>query len=156
MTKKYWLMKTEPDVFSIDDLKRDKTTLWEGVRNYQARNYMTNEMKVGDLALIYHSSTVPPGVAGIMEISKAAAPDATQFDKKSEYYDEKSTRENPRWHCVQGKFSKKFSHFVTLDQLKSHPALKNMLALRKGNRLSITPVTESEFNTIVASGESAR
>ncbi len=143
-------MKTEPDVFSIDDLKRDKTTVWEGVRNYQARNYMRDDMKQGDLALLYHSSTTPPGIAGIMEVSREAEADQTQFDKKSEYYDEKSTRENPRWQCVECKFVKKFTQLITLESIKENKKLKDMLILRKGNRLSITPVTEAEYLEIIS------
>lgn len=147
--KKFWLMKSEPDTFSIDDLKRDKTTKWEGVRNYQARNYMMQEMSPGDMVLFYHSNTNPPGVVGIMEVISKAQPDATQFDKKSEYYDPKSSPSNPRWHCIQGKFVKKFAQLISLDDLKTKPELKEMFVLRKGNRLSITPVSAQEFDFII-------
>lgn len=98
---KYWLMKSEPEEFSFEQLKKDKTTLWSGVRNYQARNFMMKEMQKGDLILFYHSNTKPPGVAGLATVSKEAIPDPTSFDKKSDYYDEKSTEENPRWFCVK-------------------------------------------------------
>jgi predicted RNA-binding protein with PUA-like domain len=148
-SKQYWLMKTEPDVFSIDDLKKNKTTLWEGVRNYQARNYMMNDMKVGDIALLYHSNATPPGVAGIMKVSAAAIPDPLQFDKKSEYYDKKATRDKPRWYCVECTFVKKFPKLVTLDELRANIALSNMVTLRKGNRLSITPLSQLEYEAIV-------
>ena len=100
----YWLMKSEPDVFSIDDLKKQKQTTWDGVRNYQARNFMMNDMQVGDLVLFYHSNAKPPGIAGLATVSKKAEPDPTQFDKKSEYFDPKATKEKPRWFCVKVKF----------------------------------------------------
>lgn len=145
---RYWLMKSEPDAFSLQDLKKDKTTWWEGVRNYQARNFMINDMKVGDLVLFYHSNANPPGVAGIAEVSKPAAPDQTALDPKSEYYDEKSTPENPRWMCVQVKFKKLFKNYVSLDQIRSTKGLEDMLVLKRGQRLSIQPVTAKEFQII--------
>lgn len=141
-------MKTEPDVFSIDDLEKNKTTLWEGVRNYQARNYMMNDMQVGDEVLFYHSNAEPPGVAGIATISKTAIPDPTQFDKKSEYYDPKATKEKPRWFCAEVKFVNKFNHFVPLDRLKADKKLSNMVVVKKGSRLSIQPVQPSEFEYV--------
>jgi predicted RNA-binding protein with PUA-like domain len=143
-----WLMKTEPDVFSIDDLKKNKTTLWEGVRNYQARNYMQNDMQVGDAVLFYHSSADPSGVAGLAVISKAALPDPTQFDKKSEYYDAKATQEKPIWFCTEVKFVTKFNHFIPLAELKTKKELANMVVLQKGSRLSIQPVTQKEFDFV--------
>ena len=150
----YWLMKTEPDVFSIDDLKMNpkKTTQWEGVRNYQARNFMRDEMKKGDKVLIYHSNCQPPGVAGIAEVCKEAYPDHFAWDKKSNYYDPKCDPENPRWFMVDVKFKKKFKEVVSLSLLKEVKALETMLILRKGNRLSITPVTKQEFETIEKMG----
>ncbi|MAW07822.1 MAG: EVE domain-containing protein [Halobacteriovoraceae bacterium] len=146
---RYWLMKTEPDVFSIDDLKSQKTTPWEGVRNYQARNFMRDEMKKGDMVLIYHSNTKPPGVAGIGVVSKEAFPDHFAWDKKSKYFDPKSTKENPRWMMVEVKFKKKFKELISLSEIKETKGLEGMLILRKGNRLSITPVDKKHFDKIV-------
>jgi predicted RNA-binding protein with PUA-like domain len=153
VAKRYWLMKSEPDVFSIDDLAREKTAWWEGVRNYQARNFMLQDMKVGDQVLFYHSNAEPPGIAGIAQVSAAAEPDATQFDKKSEYYDPKSTKEAPRWHCVEVKIVKKFAHFVSLEELRQTSTLKEMMVLRKGQRLSIQPVTDEEFSIVTRLGK---
>lgn len=148
MSKKYWLMKSEPDVFSIDDLKKDKTTLWEGVRNYQARNFMTKEMSVGDEVLFYHSNAKPPGIAGLAKVSKPAVADPTAFDKKSPYYEPKSTPERPIWECVEVKFVEKFKNFLSLEELKDHKALADMILLKKGTRLSIQPVSKKEFDHI--------
>lgn len=147
---KYWLMKSEPEVYSIDTLAEQGDSLWEGVRNYQARNFMTQEMSVGDLFLFYHSSCEPPGVAGLGRIKAAAVPDPTQFDKKSEYFDPKSTRENPRWSCVRVEFKEKFDRLVTLAEIRADKALKKMPLLRPGQRLSIQPVTKQEFDHIVS------
>lgn len=138
-------MKTEPEVFSIDDLKKNKTTLWEGVRNYQARNFMMKEMQLGDLVLIYHSNANPSGVAGIASISKLAIPDPTQFDKKSEYFDPKATKEKPIWFCTEVKFISKLKNFISLEQIKNDPELQNMMVIRKGSRLSIQPVSQQDF-----------
>ena len=146
---RYWLMKTEPDVFSIDDLKSQKTTPWEGVRNYQARNFMRDEMKKGDLVLIYHSNAKPPGIAGIGVVSKEAFPDHFAWDKKSKYYDPKSSKDNPRWMMVEIKFKKKFKEILSLSELKETKGLEEMLILRKGNRLSITPVEKQHFEQII-------
>ena len=146
-TKQYWLLKSEPDVFSIDDLERDGTTPWEGVRNYLARNYMM-AMQPGDLAIFYHSSTTPPGAAGVMEVATTAAPDKQQFDTTSDYFDEKATLTTPRWFCVEFKFVQKFAKIVTLDEMKKNKKLKDMVVLRRGNRLSITPLTKSEFEAV--------
>lgn len=148
----YWLMKSEPDVFSIDDLVRKKTALWDGVRNYQARNFMTNAMKVGDLVLFYHSNAEPSGVAGIARVHSPAEPDLTALNKKSEYYDPKASRDNPRWYCVTVEFVKKFKNFVPLDTLRNTPGLENMLVLKRGQRLSIQPVTAGEYETVVRLG----
>ena len=144
----YWLMKTEPDVFGIDDLKSKKTEYWDGVRNYQARNFMRDEMKKGDLILFYHSSCKVPGVAGVATVSKESVPDFTSWDNKSKYYDEKSTEENPRWFMVEVKYKRKFKEVISLSELKGHKKLANMKLLQKGNRLSIMPVTKAEFEFI--------
>lgn len=141
-------MKTEPDVFSIDDLKEKKTTLWDGVRNYQARNFMMKDMQVGDTVLFYHSNAAPPGLAGYARVNKKAVPDPAQFDKKSEYYDSSSTKENPRWFCVEVAYVKKFKNLISLDQIRQTPGLEKMLLLRKGQRLSIQPVTAQEYDLI--------
>jgi predicted RNA-binding protein with PUA-like domain len=150
----FWLMKSEPDVFSIQDLigRPGQRELWDGVRNYQARNFMMNDMKVGDLVLFYHSNAEPSGVAGIAEIVEPAKPDPSAWDKKSEYFDPKSTPENPRWYCITVGKPKPFKTFVSLDDLRQHDALKDMLVLRKGQRLSIQPVTQAEFDYVVALG----
>ena len=143
-------MKSEPDVFSFDDLKKrpKKTEPWNGVRNYQARNFMRDDMKVGDLILFYHSSCEIPGVAGIARVSSKPYPDSTQFDKKSEYYDPKSTEENPRWFLVDVSFEEDLDMHVSLEELKKHKKLEDMRLLQRGNRLSILPVTSEEFNYI--------
>lgn len=148
MAKKYWLMKSEPEVFSIEDLARDKKTLWEGVRNYQARNFMMKEMSLGDEILFYHSNAQPSGVAGLASVSGLGHADPTQFDKKSDYYDAKSKREQPRWICVEVQFIAKFKNIVSLADIKMHKALKNMGVLKQGNRLSIQPVTKEEFEFV--------
>lgn len=148
---KYWLMKSEPDVFSIDTLKKDKTTWWTGVRNYTARNNM-QAMELGDLVLFYHSNAEPSGVIGIAEVSQLAAPDQLQFDKKSEYYAEKATKEKPIWFCTEIKYKLKFGQLVSLDQIKHDPKLKSMALLKQG-RLSVSPVTEAEFKHICKLGE---
>ena len=152
---RYWLMKSEPDEFSIDDLVRAKnqTTPWFGVRNYQARNFMRDDMAPGDRALFYHSSCPEPGVAGVVEISRRAYPDATQFDPKSPYYDAKSTRDAPRWVHVDVKLVRK-TRLVSLAELRETKGLENMVTLRRGNRLSITPVTPSEWKIIEKLAES--
>jgi predicted RNA-binding protein with PUA-like domain len=142
-------MKSEPSEVSIDDLANapGQQVPWFGVRNYQARNFMRDQMQVGDLAFFYHSSCAEPGIAGIVEIATTAYPDATQFDKKSKYFDEKATLENPRWFNVEVKFLKK-TRLMSLSELRSHPELENLRILAKGNRLSITPVERNEWNFI--------
>lgn len=147
---KYWLMKSEPDVFSFNDLKKrpNKTEPWNGVRNYQARNFMRDEMQVGDLILFYHSSCEVPGVSGIARVSSPPYPDSTQFESKSEYFDPKATIENPRWFLVDVSFEKDLTKHVSLEELKSHKALCEMRLLQRGNRLSILPVTREEFEYI--------
>ena len=146
---RYWLMKSEPDEFSIDDLVAapQQSTPWFGVRNYQARKYMRDDMRNGDRALFYHSSCPEPGVAGIVEVSRLAYPDTTQFDRKSPYYDAKSTRDAPRWFHVDVKLVRK-TRLVTLAELHATPGLEDMVTLRRGNRLSITPVTADEWRVI--------
>jgi predicted RNA-binding protein with PUA-like domain len=149
----YWLMKSEPDAYSIDQLKSDKTTLWDGIRNYQARNFMMNDMKVGDKVLFYHSNAKPPGVVGLATVSKPAQPDPTQFDKNSKYYDPKSKKEDPRWHCVEVKFSKKFKQMLSLYWLKEEKKLQEMMVIKRGQRLSIQPVEKAHYDYIVKKGQ---
>jgi predicted RNA-binding protein with PUA-like domain len=146
---RYWLMKSEPDEFSIDDLAKapKQTTAWFGVRNYQARNFMRDDMRVGDRAFFYHSSCPEPGIAGIVEISRLAYPDATQFDPKSDYYDPKSTLDAPRWVNVDVKLVRK-TPLVSVQALRETKGLQDMVTLRRGNRLSITPVTAAEWKII--------
>jgi len=143
---RYWLLKSEPDEFSIDDLAaaKNRTTPWFGVRNYQARNFMRDQMRPGDRGFFYHSSCPEPGIAGIVEISAQAYPDATQFDRKSPYYDAKATREAPRWVNVDVKFVEKL-RLVPLAELRASPELAHMRILQRGNRLSITPVDPAEW-----------
>jgi predicted RNA-binding protein with PUA-like domain len=146
---KYWLMKSEPDECSIDDVlaAAGRITPWSGVRNYQARNFMLKGMSVGDGVLFYHSSCPEPGIAGLAEVASAAYPDKSQFDPKSDYYDPASKREAPRWFNVDVRGLKK-TRLVSLPELKKQKQLKNMVTLRPGNRLSITPVTEAEWKHI--------
>ena len=147
----YWLMKSEPDTFGIDHLAkaRKRTSGWDGVRNYQARNYM-REMQVDDLAFFYHSSTEIPGVAGIVKVVRAAYPDPTAFDPKNDHYDADSDPDEPRWYMVDVQLVRKFDHVIALDELRKHASgkLKDMVVLKRGNRLSITPVTKSEWQFI--------
>ncbi|TVQ57028.1 MAG: EVE domain-containing protein [Phycisphaerales bacterium] len=152
--KQYWLMKSEPDDYSIDDLERDGSIGWTGVRNYQARNFMRDEMKVGDLVLYYHSNAKPPGVVGIAEVSREAYPDPTQFRKGSKYFDPKSTKDEPRWVHVDLKFVERFPKIVSLDQLKEMPELDGLLVLKRGQRLSIQPVEPAHFKRILTLGRS--
>ena len=147
---RYWLMKTEPDVFSIDDLARVKTEPWTGVRNYQARNFMRDGMGTGDGVLFYHSSCEVPGVAGVAEVASAAYPDPTQFDRKSAYYDEKSTREEPRWMLVDVAFKRKLKRTITLAELKEQARLDGFALLQRGNRLSVLPVSKAQWDCILA------
>ena len=148
MSRRYWLMKSEPLTYSIEDLKKEKITFWDGVRNYQARNFMMKDMKPGDLALFYHSNAKPPGIAGLMEIASTAKPDPTAWDKNSPYYDPKSPKNKPRWFGVDVKFKQTLS-FISLEKLRSQPSLKNMLVLKKGQRLSIQPVAKNHFDTVI-------
>jgi predicted RNA-binding protein with PUA-like domain len=142
---KLWLMKSEPDVYSIDDLERDGSECWEGVRNYQARNFM-REMAEGDLAIFYHSNAKPPGAAGVCRICREAYPDPTQFDRKSRYHDAKSKKDDPRWSMVDVEFVEKFTKPISLQALKDDPALEGMRVTQKGSRLSVQPVEKGHFN----------
>lgn len=148
-------MKSEPDVFSFEDLKSrpKKTEPWNGVRNYQARNFMRDDMKVGDLILFYHSSCPIPGIAGIAKVGSIPYPDSTQFEKKSEYYDPKATLEKPRWFLIDVTFEKDLKNFVSLEELKKQKQLAEMRLMQKGNRLSILPVAPKEFEYIVKLGK---
>lgn len=146
---KYWLMKSEPDCFSIDDLKKQNVTIWDGVRNYQARNIMRDEMKHGDQVIFYHSNAKPPHIAGFAEISsKEPVADPTQFDSKSEYYDPKSSPEEPRWMTVKVKFKTKLKEPISLEQVKSNAKLKEMMLVQRGSRLSVQPVSKKEWDEI--------
>lgn len=149
---KYWLMKCEPAAYTIDDLKRDGSSSWEGVRNYQARNYMRDEMKKGDRVLFYASNADPSGVTGIAEIVREAYPDQFALNAKHDYYDPKSTPENPIWYMVDIGWVDTFPHIVPLDTLKETPGLENMMVTRKGSRLSVQPVTKKEFDIVVKLG----
>lgn len=148
----YWLFKSEPSCFSIDDLEKKpkQITYWDGVRNYQVRNMLRDQIKKGDQVFFYHSSCSPPGIAGIVEVVKEGYPDFTAWDIQSDHYDPKSTEDNPRWYMVDVQLVKKFERLITLDQIRKHPHLKKMLVVRPGNRLSITPVTKDEWKTIIA------
>lgn len=154
MAKKYWLVKSEPSEFSIDDFKKlkNKTTHWDGVRNYQARNYLRDDMKKGDLVLFYHSSTDPNAVHGYCEITRSGYPDHTQFDPDNEHFFASADPENPAWYMVDLKLVKEFKTPVTLADIKKNSKLKNMVLTKKGNRLSVMPVTREEFEEIVKLG----
>jgi len=149
---KHWLMKSEPSCFSIDDLRNapNQSSPWDGVRNYQARNFMRDDMSIGDLVFFYHSNCKPPGIVGIAEVSSKAYPDFTAWDPESDHPDPKSTPENPRWFMVDICFKEKFDRILSLDELKQYPELSQMILLRKGNRLSVMPVAEKEWNFILA------
>ena len=146
----YWLFKSEPNVFSLDDLKKSpkQTTCWEGVRNYQARNLLRDDIHVGDFVLFYHSRVKPMAVAGVAKVVRAGYPDPYQFDRKSPYHDAKSPEDNPRWMAVDIRFEEAFPTPVTLDAMKATPALKDMMVVQRGARLSIQPVTKREFDCI--------
>jgi predicted RNA-binding protein with PUA-like domain len=147
---RYWLFKSEPLTFSIDDLQNrpHQTEHWDGVRNYQVRNMLRDQIQVGDQVLFYHSNCTPPGIVGVANVVKAGYPDFTAWDPDSNYFDPKSTKDKPRWFMVDVKFVKKFKRIIALDELKKHPLLENMLVTRKGSRLSITPVTKEEWDVI--------
>ncbi|MDZ7726170.1 MAG: EVE domain-containing protein [Candidatus Campbellbacteria bacterium] len=154
MNKKrnYWLMKSEPNTYSIDDLKQDKVTAWDGVRNYQARNFMRDDMKKGDLVLFYHSNAKPPGVVGVGEVSSKSYPDPTQFDENSQYFDAKATRDKPRWFLVDIKYKKKFKEVISLEYIKSLKKFSDMELTKKGSRLSVQPVKKHHFDALVKKG----
>lgn len=169
---RYWLMKSEPDVYSIENLKRDGRTLWTGVRNYQARNYMMGETEIpggpkktpaalaapsmapGDFFLFYHSNAEPPGCVGLACIEKVGVPDPEQFDKKSEYFEPKATKAKPMWFCVEVSFSSRFERTVSLDEIRGEKPLEKMILLQKGSRLSVQPVEAKEFEHIAKLGKS--
>ena len=152
MAKRYWLMKSEPSEFGINDLERKGESLWDGIRNYQVRNLIRDTIKVGDKALFYHSSCKEVGVAGEMEVVRAAYPDPTQFDKDSHYYDAKSPTDTPRWLAVDVRYGSTFSKLVTLASLRADPKLAQLHVLERGNRLSVTVVTKAEYEYIVTLG----
>ena len=154
-TPRYWLMKSEPDVYGFDDLLKapDRTTHWDGVRNYQARNFMRDDMKVGDLVLFYHSSAEPAGIAGTAEVVREAYPDHTALDPTDPHFDPKSDRDEPTWVMVDVRAKERFPHFVTLADLRAARGLDKMQALQRGNRLSITPVTEAEWEIVTRLGK---
>lgn len=148
----YWLMKTEPEMFGIDDLaaRKNQTEAWDGVRNYQARNMMRDEMKVGDQVFFYHSNCEPPGIVGIAKIVSKAYPDPTAFDPEAEHYDPKSDPAQPRWFMVDVQFVRKLARNISLHELKTHGALDGMRLLQRGNRLSIMPVSAAEWDFILS------
>lgn len=144
----YWLMKSEPDVYSIADLNRDRTSIWDGVRNYQARNFM-RQMSLGDLVFFYHSNTKIPGLVGLARVVETGIADPTQFDVNSEYYDAKSQLDAPRWQTVRVEFVEEFANLISLDELKAKFSADELLVVRKGNRLSVMPVSESAAQKIL-------
>jgi predicted RNA-binding protein with PUA-like domain len=147
----YWLIKSEPNCFSIDDLinSDNQTTHWDGVRNYQARNMMRDEMKIGDLIFYYHSNSTPAGIVGIAEVSSKPYPDHTALDPESDHPDSKANPDNPRWYMVDVKFKQKFNHMIPLNELRQYPELEGMQLLKKGNRLSVMPVCKSHWDFII-------
>ena len=149
-TRRYWLMKSEPDAFSIDDLERVGVEPWSGVRNYQARNFMRDGMQPGDGVLFYHSNCEPPGVVGLASVASTAYPDPTQFDPGSVYHDPKSTPEQPRWMLVDVKFERKLKRCITLAELKACPQLEDFALVQRGSRLSVMPVVKSQYDFIIA------
>lgn len=150
----FWLMKCEPGVFSIDDLQRDKRTHWDGVRNYKARNFMRDEMKIGDRVLYYHSNADPSGVAGLARVCKTAYPDFTALEPRNKYYDPKATKEKPVWYMVDIEFAEKFPHFVSLQEIRDNDDLDGIMVIRRGMRLSIQPVEAHHFDIICTMGRS--
>lgn len=148
--RKHWLVKSEPEVYSIDDLAADGRTEWTGVRNYQARNYMRDEMAIGDLVLFYHSNASPPGVAGVARVCSEAHPDPTQFDRKSEYFDAKSSPDDPRWSLVDVEFVERFDEPVSLETLKANAdTLEGMMVIKRGVRFSVQPVDPKHFARVL-------
>jgi predicted RNA-binding protein with PUA-like domain len=147
-TVSYWLMKSEPDTYGIDDLARDKRTRWDGIRNYQARNMIRDDMRPGDRAFFYHSSCEVPAVVGVMKIASDAYPDPTQFDRKSKYYDPKSTKDRPRWFVVDVEFESKLARPVTLAEVREKKSLGDFRLIKRGNRLSVFPVSAKHWNIV--------
>ena len=145
---RYWLMKSEPDVYSIADLARDQTTGWEGVRNYQARNLMRDQMQVGDLVLFYHSNAEPPGVAGLASVHRTGLVDPAQFDPQSKYFDPKSSPEQPRWIMVELAYVETFPRLLSLPEMRTCPELTGLMVLQRGARLSVQPVSEEHFQAL--------
>lgn len=150
MGKRYWLMKSEPEVYSITDLERDQTTAWEGVRNYQARNFLRDQIKKGDFVFFYHSNAEPSGIAGVAKVIREGYPEAAAWNSKSRYFDPKSSKEKPAWYTVDIQFVKKFKSVLPLENLRKIKPLEKMPLLRRGQRLSVQPVAESEWETILA------
>ncbi|GHA84950.1 EVE domain-containing protein [Cognatilysobacter bugurensis] len=150
--RRYWLMKSEPDAFSIDDLERVGTEPWTGVRNYQARNFMRDGMQVGDGVLFYHSNTAPPGIVGTATVASTAYPDPTQFDRDSGYFDPKATHEQPRWHLVDVAFERRFKRTITLDEIKAHAddLGEEFPLIRRGTRLSVLPVSAAQWRHLLS------
>ena len=153
MATKYWLVKSEPNAYSIDDLLHDKITHWDGVRNYQARNYMRDEMKIGDKVLFYHSNAEPTAVVGVCEVAKEGYPDFSAFDLEDKHFDTKSKIDSPTWIMVDIKIIEKFLRPVTLEEIKSNSKLQNMKLVQRGNRLSVMPIEKAEFNEIIKLGK---
>jgi predicted RNA-binding protein with PUA-like domain len=150
MPKQYWIFKTEPGTYSIDDLSRERVTEWWGIRNYQARNFLRDTVRSGDRVLLYHSNAKEIGIAGLAAVEGPSYPDSEQFRKKSHYYDPKSARSAPRWVSRDLRFIKKFPRLITLSELKGEPKLRSLWILRRGNRLSVTPVSREEYRAIMA------
>ncbi|MFZ2236972.1 MAG: EVE domain-containing protein [Dokdonella sp.] len=148
-TRRYWLMKSEPEAFSIDDLERVGVEPWSGVRNYQARNFMRDGMQPGDGVLFYHSNCQPPGIVGLASVASTAYPDPTQFDSSSHYHDPKSTQEQPRWQLVDVKFERKLKRCLSLAELKAVPELDDFALVQRGSRLSVMPVAKSQYDFIL-------
>ncbi|NJN86706.1 MAG: EVE domain-containing protein [Leptolyngbyaceae cyanobacterium SL_7_1] len=151
----YWLMKSEPTAYSIADLARDRETLWDGVRNYQARNFLRS-MQPGDRVFFYHSNAAPPGIVGLMQVCRSGIDDPTQFDPNSHYYDPKSPKKSPRWQTVQVEFVQEFSSIITLDTLRQTFTPEELVVVKQGNRLSVLPVPEAVAEKILALGQSRR
>ena len=156
MARKFWLMKCEPSAYSIDDLARDCVTTWEGVRNYQARNFLRDQMQVGDGVLFYASNADPSGVTGLAEIARAGYPDAFAWKKGHKYFDAASTPDKPLWYLVDVKFVERFPEIIPLDALKTTPVLEQMMVIRKGARLSVQPVTKAEYDIVSRLGRRAK
>ena len=146
----HWLMKSEPDVYSIDDLKRDGREMWDSIRNYQARNMMRDDMRIGDEVFFYHSNCKEPAIVGISKVCSEPYADPTQFDSKSRYFDPKSSKDDPRWMLVDVEFVRKFAAPITLTELKARSDLEGMILTRRGNRLSIMPVSDAHWNVVLS------